>query len=193
MKSKITFYFILLLFSSCSILEKTEIQKRRYRPGFNISFASGNAVQKKIQKSLLDKNLEKTLPVGNTVVQLANNVNTIERPKEQNAIGHFFNDSAPLTSKIKTFAVEINNSLPSLSLFKGRSSVCSTQKTSGIKDCGNGCGNLIVDIAVVVVALIVVVIFPGIDPKVAELIAVGVLIVAAIILILLFRHHNSSR
>ncbi len=189
LKSKILLYFIILLFSSCSILEKTEFQKRRYRPGYNISFASGNNVHKLIPKSKPGEDKEETAQASDTVARFTNTHDTVAvRPHEEATFIGTIRSKAPVVSKVKTIADGINKALPTPAIFKAKSSVCSAQKTSGSKYYGNGCGNILVDIAVFIVALLIILIFPGIDPQVAELIAIAVLIVAGIVVLIILGH-----
>ena len=189
MKYRITLFFIILLFSSCSILEKAGIEKRRYRPGYYVSFLSpGNPVHKQKTENIADKKIKISQPTGDAAAEALPVANSVAMPmQEQPATSSPVKAKPSVISEVKEFAAKLNNDLPTNELFKRKSAACAVQKPAGGNYYGRGCGDLLAEILVLAVALIIVALFPGINPQVAELIAVAVLVFAALIAFVLLR------
>jgi len=191
MKFKIALYFVILLLSSCTVLNKTGIEKRRYRNGYYISFvAPKNTVHRQIQESKSVITAKPTDQTDNTVSELVQNADTIERNalKEPEMISPY-KEPPPVIAKINTIAKKINNARLLHNLLTPKSAACAAQASKNHADWGRGCGNILADIIILLLAIIILALFPGMDPQVAELIATAVLIVVVIVAVVLLSIH----
>jgi len=188
MKYKITLYLITLLLTSCTILEKAGIEKRRYRPGYYLSSASSQRhTHQQIPDGIADEKINKALKTDNTPAKPAYDNDIADVSSQERSVPISTNKKgAGVISKAKSLIEKIQCVRPSHELFTRRSAVCAAEKQSNIKHwgdgCDNGCGNVLGEIIILILALIILALFPGIPPQAAELMAVAIILVAAVVI-----------
>jgi len=186
MKYKITLYLTILLLSSCTILEKAGIEKRRYRPGYYLSSASSQSpIHRQLLESIANEKINKELKTKNPLAEPIHNNDMVAMSSQEKQVQLSPNRAkAGIVPKIKSVIEKIQYDRPSHKLFHERSALCATEKSTHSKYWGDSCIDVLVEITIVILAVIILYLFPGITPQAAELIAMAILIVAAIVVVI---------
>lgn len=198
MKTFLTF-LVLISLASCTMLEKTGIEKRLYRPGFYLPQASKQKVSyRRTNDSIAEiKKLNETKNISALAVPLQN-PDTVAMSLPKELVQYSSGKTGVITKKITgTIKAKLVHKNTSHSFFSAGSSTCSVKKSmkkslvekiTGKKDCGNGCIEIIMEIIIVILALGILALFPTLSITAAELIALAVLIVAAVLIFILLNN-----